>query len=245
MGIVTGSQTAKLTPALEVATGLTVAVTIVTGPSHPFAVGVIVYVTVPTFAFVVLKVSLMTLPFPLEAEPATLAVATAVQLNVVPATSLGVASMLIVAVCPLQIITFDAVAEGNGFTVATKSIGNPLQPLKLGVILYDTVPELLLVFTGASLIGPEPAALKEPAIMFALAVAVHVNVVPGIDPVGTKLSASPLQICCEYDGAELVNTGTGFTVAVTLYDGPGHPLAEGVIVYTTVPLPAPLALTNN
>jgi hypothetical protein len=104
--------------------------------------------------------------------------------------------MLIVAVCPLQIITFDAVAEGNGFTVATKSTGKPLQPLTLGVILYDTVPELLLMFTGALLIDPAPAAVKEPAVMFALAVAVHVNVVPAIDAVGTKLSASPLQTCC-------------------------------------------------
>jgi hypothetical protein len=54
-GIVRGSHTAKSVPAFAVATGLTVAVTIVVAPSHEFAVGVIVYVTVPTNSLVVVK----------------------------------------------------------------------------------------------------------------------------------------------------------------------------------------------
>src|SRR5689334_4750899 len=84
-GIVTGSQTSKSAPALTVATGLTVAVTNLTGPAHVLAVGVIAYVTVPCEALVVLSIWLITDPLPLAA-PVTLAVGDAVHWKVVPAT---------------------------------------------------------------------------------------------------------------------------------------------------------------
>ncbi len=63
--------------------------------------------------------------------------------------------------------------------------------------------------------------------------------------VGTKLSASALQICCDSVGAGFVITGTGFTVAFTTKAGPGHPLTEGVIVYTTVPFIEPCVFTSS
>jgi hypothetical protein len=72
-------------------------------------------------------------PFPFN-EPITLTEGAAVHANVVPATFLGVGSILITAVPPLQIVTFDAVAEGNGFTVTTRSTASPSQPLNAGVI---------------------------------------------------------------------------------------------------------------
>ena len=63
--------------------------------------------------------------------------------------------------------------------------------------------------------------------------------------VGTKLSAWALQICCDNVGAGFVITGTGFTVAFTTKVGPGHPLEEGVIVYTTVPFMEPCVFTSS
>jgi hypothetical protein len=51
-GIETGSHTAKFAPAFTVATGLIVTVTNVVVPLQELAVGVMVYVTVPTLAFV-------------------------------------------------------------------------------------------------------------------------------------------------------------------------------------------------
>ena len=132
-GMVRGSHTAKSAPALTVAIGLTVAVTMVVGPLQAFAVGVIVYTTVPIDAFVVLSTWLMVDPFPFT-EPVTLTEGVAVHVNVVPATFLGVGRILITAVPPLQIVTFDAVAEGNGFTVTTRSTDRPSQPLNVGMI---------------------------------------------------------------------------------------------------------------
>jgi hypothetical protein len=63
--------------------------------------------------------------------------------------------------------------------------------------------------------------------------------------VGTKLSTWELQICCDSVGAGFVITGTGFTVAFTTKLGPGHPLEEGVIVYTTVPFIEPCVFTRS
>jgi hypothetical protein len=91
-------------------------------------------VTVPTLAFVVLNVWLITLPFPGGPKPVTLGLATADHAKVVPATFLGADVMLIVAVWPLQIVKLEAVAEGSGLTVTTKSTGKPMHPLKLGQI---------------------------------------------------------------------------------------------------------------
>ena len=145
IGIVAGSQTAKSTPALTVATGLIVTVTVDVGPLQALAVGVMVYTTVPIDALVVLNIWLIVEPFPLV-DPVTFPVGAAVQSNVVPATFFGDGRIFITAAAPLQIITLDAVAEGRGFTVTTKSTGKPSHPLKAGIIRYVTVPETLPLF---------------------------------------------------------------------------------------------------
>jgi hypothetical protein len=134
------------------------------------------------------------LPFPFD-QPVTFAVATAVQENVVPATFFGSAVMAMLAVSPLHIVTLEAVAEGSGFTVTTRSTGNPLHPLKLGVILYVTIPEAFPVFTGASVILPAPFVVTEAGSIGPVIELVHVNVVPPIVAVGLNASDSPLQIC--------------------------------------------------
>jgi hypothetical protein len=116
---------------------------------------------------------LITLPFPGETKPVTLALATAVQAKVVPATFLGPEVILTVAVWPLQIVTLEAVAEGSGLTVTTKSIGKPMHPLKVGQIRYETVPDTLPVFTGASVIDPVPVIVTLAGLMVPLIVAFH------------------------------------------------------------------------
>src|SRR5688572_2567948 len=94
-------------------------------------------------------------PFPAN-EPVTLTEGAAVHANVVPATFLGVGRMLITAVPPLQIVTLDAVAVGNGFTVTTRSTARPSQPLNVGVIRYVTIPSTFPVFNGVLVIEPVP-----------------------------------------------------------------------------------------
>lgn len=174
--------------------------------------------------FVVLNVWLIRAPLPLL-QPTTLAVADAVHENVVPETFLGAGLILIIAVSPLQIVTLEAEAEGDGLTVTTRSTGSPLQPLKAGVILYVTVPETFPVLTGESVMFPEPVAVTEAPLIGPEMELVQVKVVPPIVDVGIKFKVSALHICWEYEAGGLVITGTGFTVAVTLYVGPGHPLA--------------------
>ena len=128
---------------------------------------------------------MITLPFPL-AHPTTLGDATAVHVKVVPATFFGPEVIFMIAGCPLQIMAFDALADGSGLTVTTRSTGNPLHPLKLGVILYVTVPDTLPIFTGASITDPDPLTVTLPGAMGPLMVDVHENVVPPIVDVGAK-----------------------------------------------------------
>ena len=92
--------------------GLTVIVAVIVDPLQPFALGVIVYVTVPAVLPVVLLNNwLIVLPLPALA-PVTL-VADTVQLNVVPVTAFGfVRAMLVVS--PLQIVCVAGVANAFG-----------------------------------------------------------------------------------------------------------------------------------
>ena len=176
-----------------------------------------------------LSIWLIVDPFP-GAEPVTLTEGAAVHVNVVPATLLGVGRILIIAVPPLQIVTFDAVADGNGFTVTTRSTDRPSQPLKFGVILYVTIPSTFPVFIGVSVIEPVPDALTEPDEIVPLIELVHEKVVAPIVAVGVKLNGTPLHICCEKLDGVFVITGTGFTVAITSKAGPTQPLADGMIL---------------
>lgn len=61
-----------------------------------------------------------------------------------------------------------------------------------------------------------------------------------MEEVGVKFKAVPPQIVV--DEADI--TGVGFTVVVTLIGDPEHPLATGVIVYTTLPLVIPSTLVR-
>ena len=78
-------------------------------------------------------------PFPFVA-PVMFALGNAVQEKVVPATFFGDGLIVRKAVWPLQIVKSAPEAEGNGFTVTTRSTGVPLHPLNVGVIRYVTVP---------------------------------------------------------------------------------------------------------
>jgi hypothetical protein len=69
--------------------------------------------------------------------------------------------------------------------------------------------------------------------------------VPPIVLEGVKFSAVPLHTVAWSCGAVFVITGTGFTVTVTSTNGPLHPLADGVMRYTTVPTLTPSVLVNG
>jgi hypothetical protein len=99
-------------------TGFTVTVTFTVDPLHPFAVGVIVYVTVPLLIpSVLLSTSLIVAPLP-AAAPLTFALLLIVQLNVVPLTAFGLV-IATPAATPLHILLLLADAFGTGFTVTT------------------------------------------------------------------------------------------------------------------------------
>ena len=127
-------------------------------------------------------------------------------------------------------MTLRAVADGVGFTVTTRYTGDPLHPLKLGVIVYVAVPDTFPVFTGASVMFPDPVAVTEAGLTGPEIALDHENVVPIIDAVGVNARAFALHICWLYEVTAFVMTGIGFTVAVTLNVGPGQPLAAGVMV---------------
>jgi hypothetical protein len=100
--------------------GFTVANTPTGVPLQLPAVGVIVYVAVPTVGPVVLNVSLMLVPLPAVAPLTPLC--TTVQAKVVPATLFGLL-IVIPAFCPLQIVCGEGVAwtVGTGSTMAFTS----------------------------------------------------------------------------------------------------------------------------
>jgi hypothetical protein len=99
--------------------GLTVTVTSVKLPSQPFALGVILYTTVPA---VTPSVDVSTWPMvdPAPAlAPVTLLDDCTVQLKVVPDTFVGAALIDKFVLVPLQIVLSEAVTVGTGFTVTT------------------------------------------------------------------------------------------------------------------------------
>ena len=95
------------------------------------------------------------------------------------------------------------------------------------------------LFAGASVIAPVPLMDTLAGIIGPVIELVHANVVPAIEEVGKKFNTSVLHICCDKSTGLLVITVTGLTVTTTLIGIPGHPFAEGIIVYVTVPLVNP------
>ena len=119
--------------------GFTVTTDVMAGPEHPFAVGMIVYVTVDGSGVVLTKVWAM--EFPLESDaPVTLpaGATTTVQTNVVPVTVLVRAMDVVLPeqkVCEVGV----EVANGVGWTV-TGVLDEARQPLaSVTVTVY--VPE--------------------------------------------------------------------------------------------------------
>src|SRR3569832_784703 len=99
--------------------GFTVTVTSVKLPSHPFALGVILYTTVPAVTpSVLVNTCPMVDPAPALA-PVTLLDDCTVQLKVVPDTFVGAALIDKLVLVPLQIVLSLAVTVGTGLTVTT------------------------------------------------------------------------------------------------------------------------------
>ena len=119
-------------------TRFTVTTVLIGVPEHPFAVGVIEYVAVPLLVPVVVNGCEIGVPLPDDANVVTLTSVT-VQPNVAPATLL---ERVIGVAIPEQTdgLAGDVVTLGNGFTVTTTCIGLPWQAPFEGIILYVTVP---------------------------------------------------------------------------------------------------------
>ena len=142
-----------------VGVGLTSTVAVDVGPAHPFAVGVIVKVTVTAALVVFVNVPLIGLPDPLAAMPVTLTVLSLVQVYVVPATA-PVSAILVIAV-PEQIVCDAgvAIAFGVGLTSTVAVVVGPTQPFDVGVIVKVTVIGAVVVLVKVPDIGvPDPLA---------------------------------------------------------------------------------------
>lgn len=128
------------------------------GPGQPFAVGVIVKVTV-IGAFVVFVNEPKILPGPLAGRPNTEIALSLVQVNDVPLTLL--LRTIVVMDDPEQIICEEGVAItlGVGFTSIVAIMGTPSQPLAVGVIVKVTVTGLVVVLVNTPLILPVPPVL--------------------------------------------------------------------------------------
>lgn len=136
--------------------GLTNTVAVTGAPGHPFAIGVMVKVTVTGSLLRFVNVPLIS-PAPLAAIPVTL-VLSLVQLNVVPLTA--PVSTIVVIAFPEQIVCDAGVAtaSGVGLTNTVAVIGAPGQPLAVGVIVKVTVTCALVVLVSVPLISPAPLA---------------------------------------------------------------------------------------
>jgi len=137
--------------------GFTKTVAVIAVPVQPFAVGVIVKVTVTGALVVFVNVPEMS-PLPLAAMPVTAAVLSLVQVYVVPLTD-PVKAIVVIADAE-QIVWLDgvAVAFGVGFTKTVAVIAVPAQPFAVGVIVKVTVTGALVVFVKVPEIFPLPLA---------------------------------------------------------------------------------------
>ena len=211
--------------------GLTNTVAVIGVPLQPFAVGVIVKVTV-TGTLVVLVSEPLILPAPLAAIPVTVATLSRVQLYTTPATALPLRTIVVIA--PAEQIVCDdgvAVAVGVGLTNTVAVIGAPGQALAVGVIVKVTVCGDTVVLVKVPLILPAPLAAIP--VTFTLLSLVQLNTVPATLPLITiVVIGTPEQTVCADGAATAFGVGLTSTVAVT--GVPAQPLAVGVTVKVTV-----------
>lgn len=155
------------------------------------------------------------LPVPFRGAPVTPGVEVVVQLHVVP----GNVEVTITGceVKPEQIVweAGDVEINGKGCTVTIKLTGIPVQPFATGVMVYETIPEVMPVLTRISPMKPVliPLGLF-PVMEPEMTEEVHWNVVPGTVEKSEILVFEPEQMVLL--NGELVITGTGFTVTVAL-----------------------------
>ena len=135
--------------------GLTSTVAVIGVPGQPFAVGVMVNVTVIGALVVLVKVPLI-LPEPLAAIPVTVTVLSLVQLNTVPLTLPLNTMVVIVAAEQIVCDAGVATALGVGLTKTVAVIAAPGQLLAVGVMVNVTVIGALVVLVNEPLILPEP-----------------------------------------------------------------------------------------
>ena len=241
--------------AVALGVGFTVTIAAIAAPGQPFAIGVIVKVTVTGAAVVLLSVPLiLPAPPPLAGIPVTVPTLSLTQLKVVLATlpfrTIVVNGALLQIVCDEGVAT----AFGVGFTSTVAIIGVPLQVtpafVNVGVIVKVTVSGIFVVFVNVAPIFPEPDA-GMPVTVATLSL-IQLNTVPATVPVSTMVvSDEPEHIVCD-DGVA-ASLGIGFTSKLAVIGVPGQPLAVGVMVKVTVTgpvvklvsvpdmLPAPLA----
>jgi hypothetical protein len=210
--------------------GFTSTVAVIGVPGQPLAIGVIVNVTV-IGALVVLVNDPLILPEPPFAIPVIVNVLSLDQLNTVPAT-LPLKAIVVMAE-PEQMVcdTGAATAFGVGFTNTFAVIAAPGQPLAVGVIVNVTVIGALVVLVNDPLMLPLPlAAIPVTVPVLSL---VQLKVVPLTFPlIAIVVIALPEQMVCDTGAATAF--GVGFTSTVAVVEGPGQPLATGVIVKVTV-----------
>ena len=132
------------------------------------------------------------------------------------------------------------VIVGIGLTTTVAVIGGPGQLLALGVIVKVTVTGVVILLFNTPLMFPLPAAGTPPTVPILSLVQVYV--VPATLPLNTiVVIAVPEQIVCDEGVATAF--GVGLTNTVAVMDGPGQPLAVGVIVNVTV-IGAKVVLVN-
>ena len=212
--------------------GFTNTVAVIGVPGQPFAVGVIVKVTVIGAAVVLVNVPDI-LPLPLAAMPVTVAVLSLVHAYVVVPVVVLVAKAIVVIAIPEHLVCVAgvAIAFGVGFTITVAVIGVPGQPFADGVMVKVTVIAPNVVLVNIPLISPVPLAAMP--ITVPVLFLVHVYVVPAVLLVNIiSVIVPPEHIVCA--GGVATALGVGFTNTVADIAAPGQVLAVGVIVNVTV-----------
>jgi hypothetical protein len=141
-------------------------------------VAVIVNVVVCWEVVVLVSVPVMDEPLPLAGIPVKLVVLFLVQLNVVPATALGLVILICVIGVPVQSVWVAGVAltVGLGFTL-TVAVVVLEHPAAVAVIVNVVVCAVLVVFVNVPEMG-DPVPLAAIPVRLAVLVRVQLNVVP-------------------------------------------------------------------